>query len=71
MTEKLPQAIVQAENSPASEQQALAAILIEEMASARRWTLSFAQSADILESLAADALAEFRAGRTKPLASLL
>ena len=71
MTETLAQAIVQAEQLPAGEQQALAAILIEEMASEQRWTRSFAQSADVLESLAADALAEFRVGRTQPLASLL
>ena len=71
MTETLAQAIVQAEQLPAVEQQALAAILIEEMASEQRWTRSFAQSADVLESLAADALAEFRVGRTQPLASLL
>ena len=44
--------------------------MIEEMASEQRWTMSFAQSADVLESLATDVLAEFRAGRTIPLASL-
>ena len=71
MTDKLAQTIVQGEKLPASELQALAAILIEEMASEQRWTMSFAQSADVLESLATDALAEFRAGKTKQLASLL
>ena len=71
MIETLAQAIVQAEQLPAGEQHALAAILIEEMASEQRWTRSFAQSADVLESMAADALAELKAGRTEPLASLL
>ena len=71
MTEKLPQAFVQGEKLPAGEQQARADILIEEMRSEQRRTMSFAQSADVLESLATDALAEFRAGKTKQLASLL
>ena len=71
MTDVFAQAVAQAEKLPAGEQQALAAILIEEIASEARWTRSFDKSAGMLESLADEALAEFKAGKTRPLASML
>lgn len=71
MTDIFAQAVAQAEKLPAGEQQALAAILIEEIASEARWTRSFDKSAGMLESLADEALAEFKAGKTRPLASML
>lgn len=52
------------------EQDVLAAILLEEIASERRWSQSFAKSERVLESLASEALAEFRAGKTEPLDDL-
>ena len=48
-----------------AEQDAVAAILLEELASEQRWAESFAKSQDVLEKLAGEALAEHRAGLTK------
>jgi hypothetical protein len=45
----------------------VATILLEEMASEQRWARSFAKSQDRLAKLAAEAIAEYKAGRTKPL----
>ena len=50
-----------------SEQDALAALVLEELASEERWSASFAESQDLLASLADEALAEHAAGQTKPL----
>ena len=47
--------------------ESLAAILLQELAAEQRWTESFAKSQDALEKLAQEALAEHRAGLTKPL----
>lgn len=55
---------------PAQEQDILAAILLEEMASEQRWSHSFSKSQSLLESLASEALSEFKAGKTKPLEHL-
>ena len=62
MTRALEQAFAQAAKLPADQQEALAALILEELASDHRWSESFAKSQDTLRSLAADALAEFRAG---------
>ena len=51
---------------PASEQDALAAIAIEELASEQRWAESFAKSQNPLAKLAGKALADHAAGRAKP-----
>ena len=42
-------------------------IVLEELASEQRWSESFARSQDALANLAEQALAEYTAGRTKPL----
>ena len=52
---------------PPEEQNPLAATLMQELAAEQRWTESFAKSQDALEKLAQEALAEYRAGLTKPL----
>ncbi len=70
MTQALTSAVAEATKLPPAEQDALAAILLEEIASEQRWSLSFAKSEHVLESLASEALAEFRAGKTKPLDDL-
>ena len=67
MTKLLEQALEQVAKLPASEQDAVAAILLEELASEQRWAESFAKSQDKLAKLAEKALAEYNAGRTKPL----
>lgn len=67
MTQLLEKALSEVAKLPAAEQDAVAAILLDELASERRWTESFAKSQDVLARLAEDALSEHAAGRTKPL----
>ncbi len=67
MTKLLQQAFDQASKLPEAEQDALGRILLEELASERRWKDLFAGSQDLLEKLADQALAEHEAGRTEKL----
>ena len=67
MTKLLEKALEEVAKLPASEQDAVAVILLEELASEQRWAASFANSQDKLAKLAEEALAEYNAGRTKPL----
>ena len=67
MTKVLEKALEEVAKLPASEQDAVAAILLEELASEQRWAESFAKSQDQLAKLAEEAIAEYKAGRTKPL----
>ena len=67
MRDLLAKALTEVKKLPPSEQDALAAILLQELATEQRWTESFAKSQDVLEKLAQEALAEHRAGLTKPL----
>ena len=71
MTHALMSAVAQAEKLPPAEQDVLAAILIEEIESEQRWSQSLARSEHMLEALAAEALAEFKAGKAEPLDDLL
>jgi hypothetical protein len=67
MTKLLEEAFAEASKLPEQEQDALAAIILEELASERRWDQAFADSADLLAQLADQALAEHRAGKTHVL----
>ena len=67
MTQLLEKALSQVAKLPASEQDAMAAIVLEELSSEQRWADSFARSQGLLTKLADKALAEHAAGRTKPL----
>ena len=67
VTKLLEKALEEVQKLPASEQDALAAIVLEELASEQRWAQSFANSQEKLARLAQEALAEYKAGRTKPL----
>jgi len=67
MTKLLQEAFDQASKLPETEQDALGRILLEELASDRRWENLFAGSQDLLEELADQALAEHEAGRTEKL----
>lgn len=67
MTRMLEQAFAEVAKLPEAEQDAFASWIVEELASERRWSQSFAQSQDALAHLAEEALAEHRAGRTQPL----
>jgi len=66
MTDLLEKALSEVAKLPPAEQDAVAAILLEELASEHRWAESFSNSQDVLEKLAEEALAEHRAGLTKP-----
>jgi hypothetical protein len=66
MTLLLEKALIEVAKLPAAEQDAVAAILLDELASEQKWADLFAQSQSPLESLANEALAEHRAGKTKP-----
>ena len=67
MTQLLEKAFSEDAKLPASEQDAVAALVIEELASEKRWSSSFANSQDLLAKLAEEALAEYASGQTKPL----
>ncbi|QSJ20618.1 hypothetical protein JYQ62_03665 [Nostoc sp. UHCC 0702] len=54
---------------PATEQDAIAAMILAELEDERRWDEAFARSPDILAKLAAEAMVEYRAGKTQELDS--
>jgi hypothetical protein len=66
MTQLLEKALSELAKLSDPEQDVLAALLLQEMASEQRWSDSFAKSQDILAQLAEEALTEHTAGRTKP-----
>jgi hypothetical protein len=67
MTQLLEKAFAELGKLPDREQDALAAIILEEITSEQRWSQSFAKSQDVLAKLAEAALAEHAAGKTGPL----
>ncbi|MDH3595371.1 MAG: hypothetical protein OEU09_14365 [Rhodospirillales bacterium] len=67
MTKLLKQAFERASSLPEEEQDALAAILLEEMADEQRWAKAFEASKAVLDELAEEALEEFKHDRTTPL----
>ena len=67
MTKLLEEAFAEASKLPEQDQDALAAVILEELASERRWDQAFADSADLLAKLADQALAEHQAGKTQML----
>lgn len=69
MTKLLEKAFEVATKLPADQQDALAAIVLDEISSEQRWDEAFAQSQDVLSALAQEALREYAAGKTTPLNS--
>lgn len=67
MTQLLERAISEISKLPDTEQDALATILLEEMASEQRWADAFAKSQDMLADMASEALAEDASGKTRPM----
>jgi hypothetical protein len=65
MTELLEQAISRLKTLPPTEQDAIAAIILEELEDEVRWDSAFAKSKDVLANLAGEAIAEYRAGKTQ------
>lgn len=66
MSNTLAKAIELAKKLPEKDQEALGAVLLEEMRSERRWAKLFKESQGQLSDLADEALAEHEAGKTKP-----
>ena len=67
MTALLEKAYSQIAQRPDTEQDAIAALILDALADEDLWTAQFAGSQDALEKLALEALAEHRAGKTLPL----
>jgi len=67
MTELLERAIAKLKTLSASEQNALASMILEELEDDMRWDKSFSRSPDFLAKLAATAMAEYRASQTQEL----
>jgi len=68
MTKLLKKAFEEASRLPDMDQNAFAKWVLEELHSERAWSKSFAESEDVLEKLADEALTEKRKGETVPLA---
>ena len=67
MTALMERAINRVQALPPEEQDALAALILEEVESEKRWDELFASSQSQLAHLAEQAIAEKQAGKTKPL----
>ncbi len=67
MTKLLKKAFDEASRLPETEQNAFAKWLLDELHSEREWAKTLAESEDVLEKLADEALEEKRKGKTKPL----
>jgi hypothetical protein len=67
MTRLLEKAFAEAASLPDQDQDSLATWLLAELAAERRWDQAFAESADKLAILAAEALREHAEGKTLEL----
>ena len=67
MTQLLEQALTELKKLPASEQDAIAAVILDEIADERRWDEQFARSQDQLARLADKVREDIRAGRVKDI----
>ena len=67
MTELLKRAFREASKLSPEQQDSFAEFILEELESEARWDDAFARSPELLERLAAEALAEDDAGKTEPL----
>jgi hypothetical protein len=69
MSQLMEQAIAKVRRLPEADQEAIAAIILQEIESEQRWDELFArpESADLLARMADEALAEVQAGRARKL----
>jgi hypothetical protein len=67
MTALLDQAIAEIQKLPPDEQDAIATLILEELADEERWGHAFAASQDSLARLAEKARQDRRAGKVHPL----
>lgn len=65
MTQLLQQAFTELQKLPDSEQDAVAALILDELADERLWQEKFANSLDKLTQLAQRARAEIQAGKVR------
>lgn len=65
MTHMLEKALTEVRKLPEEQQDAIAAMILEELADEARWNETFSRSQDQLASLAANAREEIRAGRVR------
>jgi ribosome biogenesis GTPase A len=65
MTQLLEQAIEQVKKLPTSEQDAIASLILEEIADERRWDVAFAGSQPQLARLAEKVRNDIRAGKVR------
>lgn len=70
MTLLLQRAFAKAKKLSALEQNALARLVLAELASRKRWDTTFAESEEALSKLAIEALDEHKRGNTKRLKEL-
>ena len=67
MTQLLEKALIEVYRLPPEEQDAIAAIILEELEDERRWNKAFAESQDKLAQLAQKVRADIKAGRVKKI----
>ena len=67
MTQLLEQALEELRKLPAAEQDAIAAVILDELADEKRWDEALARSQDKLAQLAEKVREDVRAGRVRPL----
>ena len=67
MTELLKRVIARLKTLPASEQDAIASMILAELEDDLRWDEAFSRAPDALAKLAASAMAEYHAGKTQEL----
>ncbi len=67
MTKLLEKVVTAVSKLSEKEQDAIAAMILEELADGDRWEKAFLASQRQLSILAKEALEEYRSGRTKPL----
>ena len=67
MTKLLEKAFEEASKLPEIEQNTIAKWLLKELEAEKKWEKAFANSEDILDKLAAEALESHRQGKTIPL----
>jgi hypothetical protein len=67
MTPLLERAIEKVQGLPEAEQDAIAVLIMDELADEQRWDESFARSQEQLGNLAAKVRADIRAGRVKDI----
>ena len=71
MTSLLKKAFDAASLLPVDRQEAIAKLLLAEIEDENRWDGAFAGSQDKLADMAAEAIAEHKAGKTRPMEEVL